>query len=306
MCIFSFFSRKQPSFINKSKEQVVIEDTIKLAMRPWKDFVSDYGSMGVIVATPMTNIVSKAYIPDLASAMRVANLILHTAQKESDPEYVSVCMSKRTTRTDNGQFFHQSAVNFLASVLYYFVHKFPTDKYGDAEQVDLPHVLAFLQLSTNTIFEVLETCEAVRFAMLPFNVCYRNKSFDQLDAMMTTAMVDLAPLATPENFWMLSYSNTNDRGEVRIDFEDDPFCVLRNHYLAVQKDVRDYADYLLGIREKPIETTIIDNDPIPDDIQVIDEPYAKESEEEHDILEPYSRMMLNRFGYESVIDSNKS
>lgn len=277
--MMNFFSHKQ----SLPKELLPVEDTIKLAMRPWNELVRDEGRRGV-VATPMTNIVSKKYIPDLASAMRVANLILHTVQKELDPENVTVHMSKRTTRTDNGQFFHQSAVNFLASVLYYFVHKFPTDIYGDKYQVDLPHVLAFLQLDTSTILEVLETCETVRFAMLPFNVCFRNKSFDQLDAMLSTAMVDLAPLATPENFWLLSQQNTSDDGKHINHFDTDPHCVVSGYYLTVQKEVRLYVDCIL--EELKIPMVADANYDIPEFTRKVKE--AVDGMKDIDELEPIS------------------
>jgi len=283
-----FFSRK-PSI---PSELIPVEDTIKLAMKPWKGFVNECGSMGMISTTQVPNIISKTFIPDLASAIRVANIILHTAQKELDPDYTTLCLSKRCVRTDNGQFFYRSAVNFLASVLYYFVHKFPIDRYGDEEYVDLPHVLAFLQLDTMTMLEVLHTCEEVRFAILPFNVCIRDKSFDQFDAMLTTALVDLAPLATQENFWMLSRKNTGDEDKEIIHTVPDPHGVLRSHYLAVQQEVRDYKDYLLGIREKPVTESSVDEQPlyvdIPEGITVLDEPTDGIEEQESISQEKYA------------------
>jgi len=312
MCNLSFFSRKQPSTAKPSitkpslpKELLVVEDTVKLAMKPWKDFVTVEDSSSVLVESPFTNIVTKEYIPDMASAFRVANVILQTVKHEIDPSIPYSAISGALTRTDNGMFWHQSAVNILASTLYYFVHKFPYDGYGEEDHVDLPHVLAFLQLYTPRIMEVLETCPAISFAMLPYQRCYKNKAIDLLENMLSEAFVYLAPLATRENMWLMGGSK--GKGHFLMQPMTDVPHILDTNYMSVQKDVRDYADYLLGIREKPIETAIIDDEPIsatiPDDILVVDEPYASEVGDLVD-AETYARVMEKRYGFVSDLDTD--
>jgi len=301
MCILSIFSRKQPSTNRKSlpKDLLVVEDTVKLALKPWKDFVTVNESSSIMVDAPIANIVTKEIIPDMASALRVANVILQTVKNEVDPSVLYPGISWTMTRTDNGMFFHQSSVSLIASTLYYFVHKFPSDGYGEEDQVDLPHVLAFLQLDIGTILEVLETCPSVYFSMLPYHISYKNKTIDMLEIMLAETYVNLAPLATRENMWLLGC--TNNEGHTLLQPTTDVSYTLDKTYEKVQQDVRDYVDFLLGIREKPIEIANIDDElistDIPDDIEVVDEPYAKEAEEDMDPLGPYARMMQKRFGY---------
>ena len=244
----SFFKKEIPSELRP------VQETIKLAMKPWNYFVSDYGYSGKRIKTPMVNIVSKDYIPDMASALRVANLIICTARDEMKPDLYSNNQFTRLRITDNGLFFHHSAVNLLASTLFYFVHKMPTDGFGDDNYADLPHVLTFLQLDSGKILQVLETCDPIHFAMLPMTTCYKEKAWDEFAAMMSTLYVNLVPLATPENYFLLHHSNTKGERFMDVASDWDAKVILRNCLEETRQETRDYVDYLLGIKSMPLQS----------------------------------------------------
>jgi len=92
------------------------------------------------------------------------------------------------------QFFTQSAVNFLASTIYYFA------TYENGKYSDLPHILAFMNRSYEEIFDTLFTNEELVSLMSPFKSAYENKAFDQLEGQIGTIKIFLSRLATKESF----------------------------------------------------------------------------------------------------------
>ena len=142
------------------------------------------------------NPIQQKYIGNLAAASETAETLLESLQK-----------GKKEGGGGSDQFFQTSAVNFLAACIYFFVNykKIPYDKNGKqlrAEMIeepkthrpkptgrvfdnqgnemnpddvhwlgkysDMPHILSFLNLDYQTIFEVLETDPEVAPLLGPF------------------------------------------------------------------------------------------------------------------------------------------
>ena len=269
MSICDLFSNKPkvPKYLKP------VEETIMEAVKPWNHFVTDYGSTGRTVDTGLENIVSRKYIPDMASALRVANLLLSTIRKERlDNLYSS--RSYRTLRmTDNDSYFNQCAVNWLASILYYFVHKMPYDGYGNEKLCDLPHVIAFMQIYDSEMLDVLGTCPTISFAMLPVVECYKEKSMEAYVAIVSTVQAYFSILATPECFWLLSSENTR---------KEHPFASISSScnfgkelwtcFQQTHQDIRDYVCSLLYNKDNGNGKPAAGSGDTPREFYVIDQP----------------------------------
>ena len=116
-------------------------------------------------------------------------------------------------------FFTQSAVNFLASCIY-FLSKHENGKYSS-----FPHVLAFLNRAYNEIFDTLFTDPELVSLLSPFESAFRAKAFDQLEGQVGTLKIFISRLATKETFWVFSGDDFN----LKISDKDDPgILVLAN------------------------------------------------------------------------------
>ena len=113
-------------------------------------------------------------------------------------------------------FFTQSAVNFLASTIYYF------GTYEDGKYSDLPHILSFMNRSYQEIFDTLFTNEELVSLMSPFRSAYENKAFDQLEGQVGTVKIFLSRLATKESFWVFS----GDEVQLKISDRTDPSILI--------------------------------------------------------------------------------
>lgn len=171
------------------------------------------------------NPIQQKYIGNLAAASETAETLLESLQK-----------GKKEGGGGSDQFFQTSAVNFLAACIYFFVNykKVPYDKNGNpliAEMTtepkthrpkptgrvfdhtgrevepeywlgkysDMPHILSFLNLDYQTIFEVLETDPEVAPLLGPFQTAMKNKAMEQLEGMIGTLRVYTSRLATKES-----------------------------------------------------------------------------------------------------------
>lgn len=118
------------------------------------------------------------------------------------------------------QFFTQSAINFLTSVIY-FLARHQQGKYST-----LAHVLAFMNLSYQDIFECLYSEIELTSLLSPFRSAYENKAFDQLEGQIGTLKVNLSRLATKESFWIFS----GDDIDLKISNPKCPsILILANH-----------------------------------------------------------------------------
>jgi len=129
------------------------------------------------------NPLKSSYIKTIADASETAEALVE-AMKKGD----------RSGGSD--QFFTQSAVNFLASCIY-FLSRYEQGKYSS-----FPHVLAFLNLPYDQIFPILFSNSELASLLSPFLSAYTSKAFDQLEGQVGTLKIFISRLATKETFWV--------------------------------------------------------------------------------------------------------
>ena len=147
----------------------------------------------------------KKYIQTLAEAQEMAESMVSSLQKGGS-----------SSGGGSEAFFTQSAINFLASCIYYFA-KLENGKYSD-----LPHILSFMNRSYKEIFDTLFTNEEIGSLLSPFKTAYDNKAFDQLEGQVGTLKIFLSRLATKESFWVFS----GDEVELKITDRENPSITI--------------------------------------------------------------------------------
>ena len=147
----------------------------------------------------------KKYIQTLAEAQEMAESMVSSLQKGGS-----------SSGGGSEAFFTQSAINFLASCIYYFA-KLENGKYSD-----LPHILSFMNRSYKEIFDTLFTNEEIGSLLSPFKTAYDNKAFDQLEGQVGTLKIFLSRLATKESFWVFS----GDEVELKITDRENPSILI--------------------------------------------------------------------------------
>ena len=178
------------------------------------------------------NPIQQKYIGNLAAASETAETLLESLQK-----------GKKEGGGGSDQFFQTSAVNFLAACIYFFVNykKIPYDKNGKqlrAEMIEEPkthrpkptgrvfdkHILSFLNLDYQTIFEVLETDPEVAPLLGPFQTAMKNKAMEQLEGMIGTLRVYTSRLATKESYWI--FHKDGDDFDLKVSDPNNPSYLL--------------------------------------------------------------------------------
>ena len=147
----------------------------------------------------------KEYINTLAQAQEMAESMVSALQKGGS-----------SGGGGSELFFTQSAVNFLASTIYYFA------TYENGKYSDLPHILAFMNRSYEEIFDTLFTNEELVSLMSPFKSAYENKACDQLEGQIGTIKIFLSRLATKESFWVFS----GDEVQLKISDPENPSILI--------------------------------------------------------------------------------
>ncbi|MCA5006155.1 type IV secretion system DNA-binding domain-containing protein [Sphingobacterium bovistauri] len=120
------------------------------------------------------------------------------ADASETAEALVEAMKKGDKGGGSDQFFTQSAINFLASCIYFF------SKYHGGKYSSFPHVLAFLNRSYEEIFTVLFSNKELESLLSPFMTAYKAKAFDQLEGQVGTLKIFISRLATKETFWVFS------------------------------------------------------------------------------------------------------
>ena len=147
----------------------------------------------------------KKYIQTLAEAQEMAESMVSSLQKGGS-----------SSGGSSEAFFTQSAINFLASCIYFFA-KLENGKYSD-----LPHILSFMNRSYQEIFDSLFKNEEIGSLLSPFKTAYDNKAFDQLEGQIGTLKIFLSRLATKESFWVFS----GDEVELKITDRENPSIII--------------------------------------------------------------------------------
>jgi hypothetical protein len=125
------------------------------------------------------------YISTMASAAETAEALIEALRKSDGGKGAD-------------QFFSQSAVNFLAAIIYYF------SRYEGGKYATLAHVMAFTNHSYEDIFDTLHRAPELQSLLAPFKSAYEKRAFDQLEGQIGTLRINLSRLATKEAFWIFS------------------------------------------------------------------------------------------------------
>ena len=157
------------------------------------------------------NPLRREYITVLADAVETAEALVEALEK-----------GKGESSGGADKFFTQSAVNFLAAIIYFF------SRYENGIYSDLPHVLAFLNRSYADIFHVLFSNKELVSLLSPFRTAYGNKAFDQLEGQIGTLKVQISRLATKESFWVF-IEDPKRPVELKISNPDKPsYLIIAN------------------------------------------------------------------------------
>ena len=113
-------------------------------------------------------------------------------------EAVISALLKTDKSSGSSQFFTQSAINFLAAVIFYLA-RFEKGKYST-----LPHVIAFISGNYERIFNTLFSNIELKTLLAPFKSAFDNRAFDQLEGQIGTVRVNISRIATKEAFWVFS------------------------------------------------------------------------------------------------------
>jgi hypothetical protein len=132
-----------------------------------------------------------------------ADFILTLADAAETAEGLVEALKKGAHSGGSDQFFTQSAINFLASCIYFL------SKYEGGRFSSFPHVLALLNRSYEEIFNTLIAEPELRSLLSPFMSAYKAKAFDQLEGQVGTLKIFISRLATKENFWVFSGDDFN-------------------------------------------------------------------------------------------------
>ena len=196
------------------------------------------------------NPIQLKYINNLAAASETAETLLDSLQK-----------GKKEGGGGSDQFFQTSAVNFLAACIFFFCNhnKLPYDKDGNVlvaeydedrqtgqkrltgraknkeglyvepdhwlgQYSDMPHILSFLNLDYQTIFDVLQTDPEVAPLLGPFQTAMKNKAMEQLEGMIGTLRVYTSRLATKESYWI--FHKDGDDFNLKVSDPEHPSYLL--------------------------------------------------------------------------------
>jgi len=148
-----------------------------------------------------------------------AEYIRSLADAAETAEGLVEALKKGDKSGGSDQFFTQSAINFLASCIYFL------SKYAGGKYSSLPHVLALLNRSYEEIFNTLVAEPELRSLLSPFMTAFQAKAFDQLEGQIGTLKVFISRLATKETYWVFSGDDFN----LKISGKDSPgILVLAN------------------------------------------------------------------------------
>jgi hypothetical protein len=130
------------------------------------------------------------YIKTLADASETAEALVEA-------------LKKGDKASGSDAFFTQSAINFLASCIYFI------SRYKKGEFSSLPHVMSFLNRPYDEIFTVLFTEPELVSLLSPFRSAFMAKAFDQLEGQIGTLKIFISRMATKETFWVFSGDDFN-------------------------------------------------------------------------------------------------
>lgn len=169
--------------------------------------MADYGfyviNLTQVEKSCRINVLHRDYIQTLADANETAEALVEALKK-----------GDKSGGSD--QFFTQSAVNFLASCIYFLA------QHEHGRYSTFPHVLAFLNSSYEDIFTALFSNAELRSLLSPFASAWKAKAFNQLEGQIGTLKVFISRLATKETFWVFSGDDFN----LKISGKNSPAILI--------------------------------------------------------------------------------
>lgn len=176
-----------------------------------KDFQFNVINLDKVEKSRRINPLRADYILTLADASETAEAIVESLQK-----------------SDGGggadKFFTQSAVNFLASCIF-FVSRHENGKYST-----FSHLLAFLNRTYEEIFQCLTTFPVLESLLSPFRSALEKKAYDQLEGQIGTLKIFISRLNTEETAWVFSA----DDFDLRISDKKNPSLLILANSPATQ------------------------------------------------------------------------
>ncbi|RYX87424.1 type IV secretory system conjugative DNA transfer family protein [bacterium] len=130
------------------------------------------------------------YIATLADASETAEAIVESLQKSD-------------SNGGSEKFFTQSAVNFLASCIYF------VSRHLDGKYSTFAHLLAFLNRTYEEIFLCLNNYPVLESLLSPFASALQKKAYDQLEGQIGTLKIFISRLNTEETAWVFSGDDFN-------------------------------------------------------------------------------------------------
>ncbi|MBC6112799.1 conjugal transfer protein MobC [Pedobacter fastidiosus] len=97
-----------------------------------------------------------------------------------------------------GDFFVESAVNFVTAVIWYL------RRYQNGKYCTLPHLIELIQYDYDPLFAVLKEEEEIRPLINPFISALQRKAMPQLEGQIASAKIGLARLSSPQLYYVLS------------------------------------------------------------------------------------------------------
>jgi len=176
-----------------------------------KDFQFNVINLDKVEKSRRINPLRADYIETLADSSETAEAIVESLQK-----------------SDGGggadKFFTQSAVNFLASCIF-FVSRHENGKYST-----FSHLLAFLNRTYEEIFQCLTTFPVLESLLSPFRSALEKKAYDQLEGQIGTLKIFISRLNTEETAWVFSA----DDFDLRISDKKNPSLLILANSPATQ------------------------------------------------------------------------
>lgn len=168
-----------------------------------KDYKFNVINLQQVEKSQRINPLRSDYIVTLADASETAEALVEALKK-----------GDKSGGAD--QFFTQSAINFLASCIYFL------SRYEDGRYSTLPHVLSLLNRSYEEIFTLLFGNDELVSLLSPFMTAFKAKAFNQLEGQVGTLKIFISRLSTKETFWVFSGDDFN----LKISDKKEPSILI--------------------------------------------------------------------------------
>jgi len=144
------------------------------------------------------NLIHPDSLPNLSDAMGVSKTAMLSINK--------------TWAHKQGDFFVDSAINFLAALIWFL------KKYENGKYCTLPHAIELAQTPYEKLFPILMAEVEVQTLAGPYMQVFKNETFEVLDSQLSSMKIPLSRLASPDLYYVL----TGDDLTLNINDPDHP------------------------------------------------------------------------------------